>query len=252
MTTLIEPFCRTHVVMGSVASVHVHDDISEERLQIVVNDVFDELDRLESMFSTFRRDSEISRINRGELHHLDSSREVIDVLDACVFMESISSGAFSCRRADGTLDPAGFVKGWAVERASRVFEHAGIRHWYLSLGGDMQLGEAPETHDGRPRGWKVGIAHPTRVGEVVSGLLMQRGAVATSGTAERGHHIVDPRTGRPCDHWASLTVCGPSLTWADAYATTAFVMGASGLEWVHGFAGYTALGVRPDGTVVTL
>lgn len=251
MTTLARPVVRTHVVMGSVASVHVHDDIEPTVVDEVVSGVFAELDRLESMFSTFRPDSEISRIGDGRLHHLDASPEVVDVMDACVFMEAVSAGAFSCRRFDGSLDPAGFVKGWAVERASRSFSRAGVRHWYLSLGGDMQMGEPPVDDEG-PRGWKVGIADPRERGRVATGLLVQSGAVATSGTSERGRHIVDPRTGLPCDHWASFTVCGPSLTWADAYATAAFVMGEEGLEWVHRFDGYTALGIRPDGSIVTL
>ena len=252
MTTLVAPCRRTHAVMGSVASVHVHDELDSGFVEAVVTEVFTELDRLEGIFSTFRVDSEISRMNRGELHHLDASREVIDVLDACVFMESISSGAFSSRRADGSLDPAGFVKGWAVERAARRLDGAGLRHWCLSLGGDMQMGDAPVVHDDEPRGWKIGIADPSDRGRVVSGLLVQRGAVATSGTAERGRHIVDPRTGAPAEHWASFTVCGPSLTWADAFATAACVMGESGIEWVHRFEGYTALGVRPDGSLVTI
>lgn len=252
MTALVLPFRRAHAVMGSVVSVHVHDSASVSRVSEVVDEVLNELERLESIFSTFRPDSEILRIQRGELHHLDASREVIDVLDACFFMESISAGAFSSRRADGSLDPAGFVKGWAVERASRLLDEAGLRHWSVSLGGDMQLGDAPDVDDDRPRGWKIGIADPLDRTRVVSGLLVQRGAVATSGTAERGMHIHDPRTGRPADHWASLTVCGPSLSWADAFATAAFVMGESGLEWVHRFDGYTALGVRPDGSVVTI
>jgi thiamine biosynthesis lipoprotein len=252
MTTLVAPVRRSHAVMGSVASVHVHDDASETSVGTVIDHVLTELERLESVFSTFRPDSEISRINRGEMHHLDASREVIDVLDACVFMESISSGAFSCRRTDGSLDPAGFVKGWAVERAARLLDEAGLRQWCLSLGGDMQMGDAPDVHEDEPRGWKIGIADPSDRGRVVSGLLVQRGAVATSGTAERGRHIIDPRNGEPAEHWASFTVCGPSLTWADAFATTAFVMGEPGVEWVHRFAGYTALAVRADGSVVTV
>lgn len=252
MTIVVSPVRRSSAVMGSVASVHVHDGASEMAVGAVIDDVLSELERIESVFSTFRPDSEISRINRGELHHLEASREVIDVLDGCFFMESISAGAFSCRRADGSLDPAGFVKGWAVERAARRLDAAGLRHWCLSLGGDMQMGDAPEPLDEQPRGWKIGIADPTDHGRVVSGLLVQRGAVATSGTAERGRHIIDPRDGTPADHWASFTVCGPSLAWADAFATAACVMGESGVEWVHGFEGYTALGVRHDGSLVTL
>lgn len=251
MRTTVEPIRRSHVVMGTVASVHVHDEVPPSTALAVVDKVLNELERLESVFSTFRADSEISRINRGELHHLDASREVIDVLDACAFMESISSGAFSCRRADGTLDPAGFVKGWAVERASLIFDRAGLRHWSLSVGGDMQLGDAPPALADEPRGWKIGIADPFDRTRATTGVLVQRGAVATSGTGERGGHILDPRSGSRAEHWASLTVCGPSLSWADAFATAAFVMGESGIAWVRSFDGYTALGVRPDGTIVT-
>jgi thiamine biosynthesis lipoprotein len=126
-----------------------------------------------------------------------------------------------------------------------------LKHWYVSLGGDMQMGDPPP-HSHLQDGWKVGIANPLRPGEVIAALSMQRGAVATSGTSERGRHLVDPRNGQASDYWSSVTVTGPSLTWADAFATTACVIGESGLEWVHRFEGYAALGVRPNGTLVTV
>ena len=237
--------------MGSVASVHVHDDAPTELIDVVIAEVFAELESYEDIFSTFRANSEISRVNRKELHVLDASKEVVDVLDACFFLEVASDGAFSSRRADGTLDPAGFVKGWAVERAARRFDAAGLKHWYVSLGGDMQMGDPP-SNSHLQDGWKVGIADPARSGEVVAALSMQRGAVATSGTAERGRHLVDPRDGTASEYWSSVTVTGPSLTWADAFATTACVIGAEGLDWVHRFEGYAAMGIRPDGTLVTV
>ena len=237
--------------MGSVASVHVHDDAPTELIDVVIAEVFAELESYEDIFSTFRANSEISRVNRKELHVLDASKEVVDVLDACFFLEVASDGAFSSRRADGTLDPAGFVNGWAVERAARRFDAAGLKHWYVSLGGDMQMGDPPP-HSHLQDGWKVGIADPARSGEVVAALSMQRGAVATSGTAERGRHLVDPRDGTASVYWSSVTVTGPSLTWADAFATTACVIGAEGLDWVHRFEGYAAMGIRPDGTLVTV
>lgn len=248
-TSILQPIRRSAPLMGSVASVHVHDEAPSELIDAVIADVFNELEKYEEIFSTFQADSEISRINRHELHALDASREVIDVLDACFYLESASEGAFSTRRSDGTLDPAGFVKGWAVERASRRFDAAGLTSWYVSLGGDMQMGDPPHSSYLQD-GWKVGIANPIRPGEVVAALSMQRGAVATSGTSERGRHIIDPRSGNACEYWSSVTVTGPSLTWADAFATTAFVIGESGLEWVHQFEGYAALGIRPDGTLV--
>lgn len=250
--TQAPPVIRSQPIMGSVVSAHVHDDASSELIDVVITGVFKELSLYESMFTTFQKTSEISRINQGDLHILDASREVIDVLDACFYLEGMSKGAFSAHRLDGSLDPAGFVKGWAVERASRQFDIAGLRHWYISLGGDMQLGDPPLDETTQLFGWKVGIADPHHHGGVVTGLSMGRGAVATSGIAERSSHLVDPRTGESCHYWSSVTVTGPSLTWADAFATTACVIGEHGLNWVHNFEGYSALGVRSDGTLVTV
>lgn len=108
----------------------------------------------------------------------------------------------------------------------------------------MQFGDPP---DG---GWRVGLADPLAPGRVVRGLTVGRGAVATSGTAARGLHIDDPRTGRAATAWASVTVAGPSLTWADAFATTAFVLGAEGPAWVENFPGHAVIAIGRDGRIV--
>jgi thiamine biosynthesis lipoprotein len=63
-------------------------------------------------------------------------------------------------------------------------------------------------------------------------------AVATSGSYERGEHIIDPRTGRAPDGVLSVTVVGPRLSDADAYATAAFAMGTPGLSWIASLPGY--------------
>ena len=118
---------RTAAVMGTVASIHVHDDADDASIEAAIDAVLVELERLEAMFSTFRPTSEISRINDGALHLLDASPEVIEVLDACTALEHLSGGAFTTRPPDrpGVIDPAGFVKGWATERASTLLTGAG-------------------------------------------------------------------------------------------------------------------------------
>jgi len=243
-TTEIPPAVkRAWPAMGSVVSVHVHDRVEDRTLvDTAVDEVATEIERLEAMFSTFRPTSVVSRIARHELHLLDAPREVAEVLDACAWLESASSGAFSAWRA-GRLDPAGFVKGWAVERASRLLDAAGLRHWMVSLGGDMQFGDPPND------GWRVGLADPHRPGRVVRGLTVGRGAVATSGTAARGLHIDDPRTGRPATAWASVTVVGPNLSWVDAFATTVFVLGHEGPTWMGQFPGHLVIAIDGDGRV---
>ena len=228
--------------MGTTASLHVDDDVDALVFDEAVAAVRSELDRLEAMFSVFRPESEISRINSGALHHLDASPEVIDVLDACAYMEQVSDGAFSIRRSRVSTDinPSGFVKGWAAERASHMLVAHGLRHCYLGVGGDYAL------HGGMNSGqpWSIGIIDPRDATMLVGTVDVMNGAVATSGTAERGTHLWDPRTGEPATEFLSVTVTGPSLTWADAYATTVFVMGEPGLEWVRQFPGYDVLPVR--------
>ena len=229
-------------VMGTTASVHVDDAIDHGVFDSVVGKFRAEMERLESMFSVFRPESEISRINAGTLHHLDASPEVMEVLDACNWLEQASGGAFSIRRSrDATdINPSGFVKGWATERASMVFADAGLSHWYAGVGGDI-IARGGLNGDGP---WRVGIADPRDAGMLVGTVEITDGAVATSGTAERGKHLWDPRTGEPATHYLSVTVSGPSLTLADAYATTVFVMGESGPAWLAQFEGYSVLPVR--------
>lgn len=228
--------------MGTTASIHVDDDVSRESFDAAADAVHSELDRLEAMFSVFRPDSEISRINAGSLHHLDASPEVVDVLDACAWLEQVSDGAFSIRRSRNAteINPSGFVKGWAAERASHALAEHGLNHWYLGTGGDYVL------HGGMASGepWRIGIIDPRDPSMLVGTVDVKNGAVATSGTAERGTHLWDPRTGEPATAFLSVTVTGPSLTWCDAYATAVFVMGEPGLEWIGRFPGYSVLPVR--------
>jgi FAD:protein FMN transferase len=246
---LTSPIIRTHVVMGTMASVHVHDAADPAVIAAAVDTVWLELDRLEEVFSTFRSSSVISRINRGELHLLDAGAEVTEVFDACTWLEHVSNGAFRARRPGNTLvDPAGFVKGWAAELAAQHLDRAGLRQWYLSVGGDIQT--RGTASDGSA--WRVAVADPNSDdARAIRAIVEVSGeAVATSGTAARGRHLWDGRTGQQSDALASMTVVGPHLTWADAFATAAFVMGLDGVDWVAKFDGYRALAITSAGELV--
>ena len=101
---------------------------------------------------------------------------------------------------------------------------AGARNVCVHAGGDVCV--RGERAPGRP--WRVGIQHPWQRDRVAAVLCTRGLAVATSGAYERGAHIVDPRTGRAPQGVASVTVLGPDLAIADAYATAAFAMGVEG------------------------
>src|SRR5207237_9414561 len=103
---------------------------------------------------------------------------------------------------------------------------------------------------GRPgpgRPWHVGISHPLHPGAFTAVVALTDGAVATSGTAERGLHVFDPHTGRPAAELASVTIVGPSLALADAYATAALAMGAAAPAWLASLEGYESYAVDAEG-----
>ncbi|MDR8407275.1 FAD:protein FMN transferase [Nonomuraea sp. 3-1Str] len=247
MTAAAAPVTRhAEHVMGTVFSFDVRGD-GDHRDGIGRAVAW--LRHVDAVFSTYRPDSPVSRLGRGEIGLTSCPAEVAEVLALCARVERDSGGYFTAHPPGGRLDPSGLVKGWAIERASDLLTAAGLPRHSVNGGGDVQLGAEPEP--GRP--WRVGVAAPpTAAGRPADGALatVVAGAglaVATSGTAERGHHIVDPHTGRPATALASITLAGPRLTTVDAYATAAFAMGEAARDWVEDMEDLEALAVTAAG-----
>jgi thiamine biosynthesis lipoprotein len=210
--------------------------------------VYAELRRVDATFSPYRDDSAVSRLGRGELRLVDCTDEVRDVAERCSRARAWTGGLFDASRPDGSWDPSGLVKGWAVERAARHLAAAGAEapgvDWCLNAGGDV-LVLAPT---GEP--FVIGIQDPTEPLLVAAAVPCAGGAVATSGTAARGAHLYDPRTGQPVvTTWLSVTVAGPSLETADVLATAAFVAADAWAATVAAVDGYEALAIAADGTL---
>ncbi|TQK50717.1 thiamine biosynthesis lipoprotein [Streptomyces sp. SLBN-118] len=229
-------------VMGTVFSFDIRDKPTTA-IHRALAEAVRHLHRVDAVFSTYRPDSHISRLNRGDIHLADCPPEVHEVLSLCARATHDSNGWFSIVPA-GALDPSGLVKGWATEAASGLLHNAGAHHTCVNAGGDLQLrGQAAP---GTP--WRIGIAHPLRAGDLATVVTAHRDlAIATSGTAERGAHIFDPHHGTPVTPFASLTVVGPHLTMTDTYATAAFAMGDGARHWLEAMEGYEALAILPDG-----
>ena len=226
--------------MGMPVAIEVLDDSEPSAL----TEAFAWLRCVDATFSTYRRDSQISQLDRGALEPGAAHADVREVL-ACCEAHRVATGGFFDIRATGRLDPSGFVKGWAVERAAAILERAGARRLCINAGGDVLV------RGGRP--WRVGIRHPRLRDRLAGVVALSDGAVATSGAYERGPHVVDPHTGGPPSHILSVTVLGWDLGAADAYATAAFAMGAEGPAWTASLArrGFEAMTILDDDRVRT-
>lgn len=228
-------------VMGTVVSFELRGrgDHAE-----ALRDAVSWLHAVDRRFSTYRPDSEVSRLRRGELTG-PLSDDLVEVMTACDAASAVSGGAFDTHLTGG-FDPSGYVKGWSVDRAATILRAHGCDEWSINAGGDV-LVTAPGTATSP---WRIGIQHPFDRQALGMVLHARDLAVATSGRYERGDHIEDPRRGAPATAVASVTVCGPELGLADAYATAAFVLGEDGPAWVSGLDGYECWTVLQDGGVL--
>jgi thiamine biosynthesis lipoprotein len=180
-------------------------------------------------FSIYRENSEIMRLRRGELD--DPHHEVGWVLDRCLGLQIRTEGAFD-HRIEDALDPSGYVKGWAIQRAADLLAAGGLERFYIDAGGDIAM---------RGR-FVVGIRNPRTPEVPMLALDLEDTAIATSGTYERGEHIWGDHPGG----LASVSVVGPDLGIADAIATALFAAGGDNAAWLERFPEYHVYSITHD------
>jgi FAD:protein FMN transferase len=208
---------------------------------------------VDRVFSPYRADSDVSLLAEAEITVEACASEVAEVIAACAALRMQSGGYFTAAPG-GRFDPSGYVKGWAVERAAVILSRAGSASHLVNGGGDVQcVGGKPRADSPAgqsPEPWRVGVADPLRPGRLALVVAATDGAIATSGVSERGAHIIDPYTGRPPAGLASITIVGPSLASADAFATAAFAMGPKlARDWTESLDDYEAYAITSDGEV---
>jgi thiamine biosynthesis lipoprotein len=200
------------------------------------------LERADTVFSTWRRDSPVSRLRRGEITAAQAPPEVSEVLAACAIARELSGGWFDPWAMPGGFDPTGYVKGWATQRAAAELAGLPVSGALVNAAGDIAcLGTQPS---GAP--FRIGIADPAEPRQLAE-IVELTSCIATSGTYERGSHLIDPRSGEPAARVASASVVGPDLGLADALATAVAVAGPAGLAFIEPLAGYEALVIGYDG-----
>jgi FAD:protein FMN transferase len=216
----------TRILMGMPITVDV-DDSAPRRL---IDEVFAYLASVDARFSVFKPESEISALNEGRLALADVSAEMRDVLALAARTKRETHGYFEIRRPDGSLDPSGIVKGWAIRNTADLIRSSGVHSFFVEAGGDIQTGGK----NGDGEDWKVGIRNPFNEREIIKVVTPKGRGIATSGSYVRGQHIYNPhQSHRPIEEIVSLTVIGSDVLEADRFATAAFAMGAEGIYFIE-------------------
>lgn len=216
---------QTRILMDMPITVEV---VGSDVPQSTLDDVFAYFERVEDKFSTFREDSQISLFNQGKLALEQLDEEVVEVLDLCQQTSADTFGYFDIF-IHGRIDPAGLVKGWAIRNAAEILAKNGLQNYFVSAGGDIQVAGKNIQNNC----WTVGIQDPLDKGKIIKKVKLTTEGIATSGTYQRGQHIVNPhQPEKKLTDTLSLTVIGPDIYEADRFATAAFAMGSKCLDFI--------------------
>jgi thiamine biosynthesis lipoprotein len=223
---------QTELSMGMPITVEIVDSSDSKLLA----DAFSFFRNVDNRYSTYKAESEISLVNNG-LPKAKWSVEMCHVLDLCEQTKQQTNGYFDIAH-NGSLDPSGLVKGWAIWEAAKNIRKRGSSNFYIEAGGDIQT--SGNNAEGKP--WIIGIRNPFNLDEIIKVLQVKNKGVATSGTYIRGQHIYDPnKPDEPLTEVQSLTVVGKNIYEADRFATAAFAMGKGGITFIEqteGLEGY--------------
>ena len=229
--------------MGTAVSLHAHEAPDD-----AVDAFFDEIRHLESKLTRFRDDSEVMRLERGELALDDASAQAREIIVRCEFLRTMTDGAFDHYPiVDGRrcLDPNAFAKGWIIEQALLHLQFAGVSQYFVNAGGDVVAGAGPTGQ----ASWRVGITHPEDPAATFATVDLDHAAIATSGRYERGDHIRGVASRGGHDELTSVSVVGPELATADALATAVLAGGEPRPAWWPSECPYGIIALRASGRV---
>ncbi len=227
----------------STTRFHLDDKIIME----AVGKACEVLHKCDEIFSTFKEDSPMNQYRRGEITLEDAPREIAEVLEICNELKSATDGWFDPWVMLGGVDPTGMVKGWAEDKALSVLAKSGVKAATLNIGGDIAvLGTIKPFQK-----WRFGIRHPLYPDSLIR-IIETYENLATSANYERPGELIDPYLKMPVDRVASVSVLGPQLAVADAFATAGAVAGSQHLDWIRNQNIYSSYVLLYDGTEIII
>ncbi len=232
---------ETRDIMGMPVTVEITDAGASRGS---FEKAFDYFQYVDDTFSTYKKGSEISRINRGELQASQYSKDMTSIFALAEETKRVTHGYFDIHTPDGFIDPSGIVKGWAINKVADLLRSLGHENFYVEAGGDIET--CGKNADGKE--WRIGIRDPFDRARIVKVVFPRGKGIATSGTSIRGEHIYDPHTKQPvATSVVSLTVIGPNVYEADRFATACFAMGKGGIAFIEQLDGFEGYAIATDG-----
>jgi thiamine biosynthesis lipoprotein len=226
--------------MGMPITIEIIDDFATAK---DFDQVYDYFEYIDNKFSVYKKESEISLINADKLNQNKFSKDMKEIFKLSEQTKKQTSGYFEIYH-NSKYDPSGLVKGWAILNATKLLKKLGFKNFYTEAGGDIQV--VGKNKQGK--NWVIGIRNPFNDQEIIKTLSIFDKGVATSGTYVRGQHIYNPKKKKSTiTNIVALTVIGPNIYEADRFATAAFAMGKTGINFIENLGGFEGYSINSKG-----
>ena len=250
----MQKFDRIEMCMGTGFRFQGQSELENSKVDFALQVACGILHEADNIFSLYKPESWLSQLAAGKTSVAQCPPVVSEIWDACELWEQKTDGWFSAFKPEHTFDPSGLVKTWAAKRAAESLVSAGVTDFTLNAGGDVYIAEAASAEFD----WRIGLSKPISIASTDAGALAVidlKGtgyqAVATSGSAERGNHIWNPKA--PGREFAAellqVTVIARDLVEADVWATAAFAEGLGSMARIDAFDHLEAICILADGQI---
>lgn len=236
-------YSRTQLVFGNVElTIQVTTSLDQNKAFAEIEKGFALANRFNEVFSTYKPDSEISRLNNRSkpAAHVSVSQDLYNVLKTAIEVTRATDGFFDLtfempksgidqvqlqknssidlKSPDVRLNPTGLVKGYTVDRIIALLQkNKKISAAFVAAGGDMRQ------FNNTGHGTTVALYDPLpAVAGTQRTVILKNSAVSTSGFYERGRHIKNTKKS-PVEH-LQTSVTAPDCTTSDALDNTLFFM----------------------------
>lgn len=229
-------------IMGMPVCIEIVDKVVKAK---DIEEVFNYFKFIDDTFSTFKKDSDIEKINRGELKIEDASKITKKILLLCKQTKRKTNGYFNIN-INGKLDPSGLVKGYAIWEGAKKLHKKGYKNFYVEIAGDIQL----FGKNNKNLSWKIGIENPFNRKEIVKVVYLTNKGIATSGSYINKDHIYDPILKKIAKDVMSITVIGPNVYEADRFVTASYAMGQKGIQFIENLNSFEGYMITNEGKAI--
>lgn len=230
------------LIWGTAVTIDIRGEALPTTVNAAANDAVSLMKTVDGWFSTFKADSDISALRNGLRAENEMPEAVQAVLHNCRTLREMTKGVFDPWAMPEGVDTSGYVKGWAADLIANMLVEKGFNNVAVNAGGDVSVRgfQAEKTP------WRIGIRNPHVSDEIVAVVESAHGAIATSGTYEKGLHLHNPQQANSEVALDAVTVVGSDGGQADAFATALLIAGADGIEWFAGLPEWSGMLIKGE------